>query len=276
MSLSLAILSTMLFAIATFLTKGVTLKISIYKGIGPLFILNAIFAIPLIPYGPQWKLWEGSILYLHIAGAIASALGAGVIFMMISRSTASVGTLATSLSPAIVLLAGPIFLGTSIALTQILTIVILFFATSIPLRNSVSGLGSLITISLLIFTSTMNGLITIVVSLLFEEGVGVTEIFIVRQILAGSIFMIIFPPTDLDWSDFLLLLRRSIFASLGWISSIYAIQLGSAVVVQSVMATIPIWVILIEIIAYKKRPSQGLIFSSVIIVIGIYVLVHTS
>lgn len=276
MSLVLSIVATLFFSIGMFLTKGVTLKISIYKGIGPLFILNALFITPLIPYGPRWILWQNSIPYLHISGAIGSALAAGVIFMVISRSTASVATLGSALAPAVVLLAGPISLETKIVPTQILTIIFLFFATLLPLRNSISGISSLITIFLMIFTSAVSGLITISVALLFEQGVGATETFIVRQILAGVIFMTIFPPTGLDWLDFIQLVRRSFFVSLGWILSIYAIQQGSPVIVQSVMATTPIWVILIEVFAYKKRPSRSLIFSAVTIAIGICVLVRTS
>ncbi len=64
--------------------------------------------------------------------------------------------------------------------------------------------------------------------------------------------------------------------SVGWLASIYAIRQGSPVVVQSVMATIPLWVILIEVIAYKERPSRPVVFSAIAIAIGIYVLALTS
>ena len=64
--------------------------------------------------------------------------------------------------------------------------------------------------------------------------------------------------------------------SVGWLASIYAIRQGSPVVVQSVMATIPLWVILIEVIAYKKWPSRPVVFSAIAIAIGIYVLALTS
>lgn len=44
------------FAFGTFFTKGVTLRISIFRAIGPLFLLNAVFAIPFLNTGPSWKL----------------------------------------------------------------------------------------------------------------------------------------------------------------------------------------------------------------------------
>ncbi len=276
MSLLLAIAAALAFAIGTFLTKGVTLKISIYRAIGPLFILNALFVFPLIPFGPRWILWTGSIPYLHILGALGSGIVAGIIFTMVSRSTASVVSVGQAITPAVVLLAGPIALGTSIVPVQVLAIVVLVFATLFPLRKSLVGVGSFTTIFLMITIGVLSGLVTVAVVLLNKEGVGTTETFIVRQLLAGFTFMAIFPPIGLHWRDFMQLVRRSFFMSVGWLASIYAIRQGSPVVVQSVMATIPLWVILIEVIAYKKRPSRPVVFSAIAIAIGIYVLALTS
>ncbi|MEI6477069.1 MAG: DMT family transporter [Actinomycetes bacterium] len=276
MSLLLAIAAALAFAIGTFLTKGVTLKISIYRAIGPLFILNALFVFPLIPFGPRWILWSGSIPYLHILGALGSGIVAGIIFTMVSRSTASVVSVGQAITPAVVLLAGPIALGTSIVPVQVLAIVVLVFATLFPLRKSLVGVGSFTTIFLMITIGVLSGLVTVAVVLLNKEGVGTTETFIVRQLLAGFTFMAIFPPIGLHWRDFMQLVRRSFFMSVGWLASIYAIRQGSPVVVQSVMATIPLWVILIEVIAYKERPSRPVVFSAIAIAIGIYVLALTS
>ncbi len=276
MSLLLAIAAAISFAVGTFLTKGVALKISIYKAIGPLFILNALFVVPLIPFDPHWILWTGSIPYLHIAGAVGSGVVAGIIFSMVSRSTASVVSVGQAITPAVVLLAGPIALGTSIVPVQVLAIVVLVFATLFPLRKSLVGVGSFTTIFLMVVIGVLSGLVTVVVVLLNREGVGTTETFIVRQLLAGVTFMVIFPPIGLHWRDFMQLVRRSFFMSLGWLASIYAIRQGSPLVAQSVMATIPLWVILIEVIAYRKKPSRPVVFSAIAIAIGIYVLALTS
>ena len=276
MSLLLAIAAAISFAVGTFLTKGVALKISIYKAIGPLFILNALFVVPLIPFDPHCILWTGSIPYLHIAGAVGSGVVAGIIFSMVSRSTASVVSVGQAITPAVVLLAGPIALGTSIVPVQVLAIVVLVFATLFPLRKSLVGVGSFTTIFLMVVIGVLSGLVTVVVVLLNREGVGTTETFIVRQLLAGITFMVIFPPIGLHWRDFMQLVRRSFFMSLGWLASIYAIRQGSPLVAQSVMATIPLWVILIEVIAYRKKPSRPVVFSAIAIAIGIYVLALTS
>ena len=276
MSLLLAIVAAVAFAVGIFLTRGVALNISIYKAIGPLFVLNALFVFPLIPFGPNWILWSGSVPYLHVVGAVGSGVVAGIIFRMVSRSSASVMSVGQALTPAVVLLAGPIALGASIIPIQVLLIVVLVFATIFPLRKSLVGVSSFTAIFLIIVIGVLSGFVTVAVVLLDRAGVGTTETFIVRQLLAGFTFMLIFPPIGLHWRDFLQLVRRSFFMSMGWLASIYAIREGSPVVAQSVMATIPLWVILIEVIVYRKQPARAVVFSAIAIAIGIYALAVTS
>ena len=276
MSLLLAITAAIAFAVGIFLTKGVALNISIYKAIGPLFVLNALFVFPLIPFGPDWILWSGSVPFLHVVGAIGSGVVAGIIFRMMTHSSASVMSVGQALTPAVVLLAGPIALGASIIPIQVLLIVVLVFATIFPLRKSLVGVSSFTAIFLMIVIGVLSGLVTVAVVLLDRAGVGTTETFIVRQLLAGFTFMLIFPPIGLHWRDFLQLVRRSFFMSMGWLASIYAIREGSPVVAQSVMATIPLWVILIEVIVYRKQPARAVVFSAIAIAIGIYALAVTS
>ena len=276
MSLLLAITAAIAFAVGIFLTKGVALNISIYKAIGPLFVLNALFVFPFIPFGPDWILWSGSVPFLHVVGAIGSGVVAGIIFRMMTHSSASVMSVGQALTPAVVLLAGPIALGASIIPIQVLLIVVLVFATIFPLRKSLVGVSSFTAIFLMIVIGVLSGLVTVAVVLLDRAGVGTSETFIVRQLLAGFTFMVIFPPIGLHWRDFLQLVRRSFFMSMGWLASIYAIREGSPVVAQSVMATIPLWVILIEVIVYRKQPARAVVFSAIAIAIGIYALAITS
>lgn len=276
MSLLLAIVAAIAFAVGIFLTRGVALNISIYKAIGPLFVLNALFVFPLIPFGPNWILWSGSVPYLHVVGAVGSGVVAGIIFRMVSRSSASVMSVGQALTPAVVLLAGPVALGASIIPIQVLLIVVLVFATIFPLRKSLVGVSSFTAIFLIIVIGVLSGFVTVAVVLLDRAGVGTTETFIVRQLLAGFTFMLIFPPIGLHWRDFLQLVRRSFFMSMGWLASIYAIREGSPVVAQSVMATIPLWVILIEVIVYRKQPARAVVFSAIAIAVGIYALAVTS
>ncbi len=260
------------FAFGTFFTKGVTLRISIFKAIGPLFLLNALFALPFLGTGPSWKLITGPVPYLHIIAALSSGLVAYILFSMVAKSTASVSSVAPAMAPAVVLLLSPFFLSASISTTQILLVTFLMAITLYPLRNSISGLNSAKTIVFMLIAALGNGAVTIIAKLLANEGVGMPETFVARQVIAGLAFIVLFPPIGLKIRDFYELVRRSFFMAIGWMTSITAIQNGSPLVVQTFLATIPITVILIETVAYKKRPDRAVIISAVLTALGIAAL----
>lgn len=263
------------FAFGTFFTKGVTLRISIFRAIGPLFLLNGLFAIPFIGSGPTWKVITGPVPYLHLIAALASGVVAYVLFSMVAKSTASVSSVAPAMAPAVVLLLSPVFLSTAITLTQIFLVLFLMAITLYPLRNSISGLNSSKTIAFMIIAALGNGAVTIIAKLLANEDVGMPETFIVRQLIAGLAFTILFPPIGLKFRDFYELVRRSFFMAIGWMTSITAIQNGSPLVVQTFLATIPITVILIETVAYRKRPDRAVVISAVLTACGIAALTLT-
>jgi drug/metabolite transporter (DMT)-like permease len=263
------------FAFGTFFTKGVTLRISIFKAIGPLFLLNALFALPFLGTGPSWKLITGPVPYLHIIAALSSGLVAYILFSMVAKSTASVSSVAPAMAPAVVLLLSPFFLDSSISLMQILLVTFLMAITLYPLRNSISGLNSAKTIVFMVIAALGNGAVTIIAKLLANEGVGMPETFVARQVIAGLAFIVLFPPIGLKFRDFYELVRRSFFMAIGWMTSITAIQNGSPLVVQTFLATIPVTVILIETVAYRKRPERAVIISAVFTALGIAALTLT-
>ena len=182
------------FAFGTFFTKGVTLRISIFKAIGPLFLLNGLFAIPFLGTGPSWKLITGPVPYLHLIAALSSGVVAYILFSMVAKSTASVSSVAPAMAPAVVLLLSPLFLSTSISLVQVALVLALMAITLYPLRNSISGINSSKTILLMLIAALGNGAVTIIAKLLANEGVGMPETFIARQVIAGLAFVILFPP----------------------------------------------------------------------------------
>lgn len=263
------------FAFGTFFTKGVTLRISIFRAIGPLFLLNGLFAIPFIGSGPTWKVITGPVPYLHLIAALASGVVAYVLFSMVAKSTASVSSVAPAMAPAVVLLLSPVFLSTSITIIQIFLVLFLMAITLYPLRNSISGLNSSKTITFMIIAALGNGAVTIIAKLLANEDVGMPETFMVRQLIAGLAFTALFPPIGLKFRDFYELVRRSFFMAIGWMTSITAIQNGSPLVVQTFLATIPITVILIETAAYRKRPDRAVVISAVLTACGIAALTLT-
>ena len=60
--------------------------------------------------------------------------------------------------------------------------------------------------------------------------------------------------------------------SLGWVLSFVAISRGSTLVVQSVHSTIPLIIILMEVFAYKKRPTKAVMLSAAGVIVAIAAL----
>jgi len=209
---------------------------------------------------------------LHIIAALSSGLVAYILFSMVAKSTASVSSVAPAMAPAVVLLLSPIFLSSSISLIQILLVTLLMGVTLFPLRNSISGLNSAKTIVFMLIAALGNGAVTIIAKLLADENVGMPETFVARQVIAGLAFIVLFPPVGLKFRDFFELVRRSFFMAIGWMTSITAIQNGSPLVVQTFLATIPITVILIETVAYRRKPERAIIISAIFTALGIAAL----
>jgi len=272
----IAVVATISFGLGTFLTKGITTQISFLKSIGPLFLLNALFCLPLALAQRDWIVFERDIFLIHLTGAFLSGMTAYLIFSIIARSSASVAVIPQTLSPAVVLILAPIFLATTVTPLQVFFVVLLIGATVYPLRMSIPGLKSVPTLVMTIASGVIVGLVAVNVAMLGERGVNLSETFIVRQLIAGLVYVALFPPTGLNRSDFFALVRRASFMAIGWITSIYAIQNGSVIVAQSILSTTSLWVILFEVIAQRKAPERSTIGAALVAATGVVALALTS
>jgi drug/metabolite transporter (DMT)-like permease len=59
---------------------------------------------------------------------------------------------------------------------------------------------------------------------------------------------------------------------MGWILTVAALASGSAILVQSVLATVPIWILIMETIAARKVPATNVIVSALLASTGIILL----
>ena len=142
MSSLFALAAALSIATGLFLTKSVTQRLPGYHSVGVLFFFNAVVAAPFLLLDPQWVQLSG-IAWLRIGiGGSLTALGAGLIFLVVTRSSASASAVGQSLSPAVVLVIAPLILGTSVSLGQILVVLVLVMAVLLPLRNSLAGVST--------------------------------------------------------------------------------------------------------------------------------------
>jgi drug/metabolite transporter (DMT)-like permease len=264
-----AIFAAFTIGLGTFLTKGITTQISFLKTLGPLFLLNCFFTLPIAFVQRDWIVFEPKIFALHVSAAIASIIAGYFIFVIIVRSSASISSISSTLSPAVALVLAPIWLGTSVSSLQVVAVIALIAATLYPIRSSIPGLRLGKTIFFTLSAALASGYVSINVAMLANEGVNLSETFLVRQIIAGVFYIAIFPPRGLTKSDLLKLMQRASLISVGSVASVYALQGGEIILMISILATVSLWVLVFESIASKSIPERSTIIAAVIAVVGI-------
>ena len=265
-----AVFAAFTMGLGTFLTKGITTQIPFLTTLGPLFLLNCLFTLPIafIQRG-DWVVFEPKILALHVSAAITSAIAGYFIFGIIKRSSASISSISSTLSPAVALVLAPIWLGTSVSALQVVAVIALIAASLYPIRSSIPGLRLGTTIFFTLSAALAAGFVSVNIAVLGAEGISVSETFIVRQILAGLICLAIFPPKGLTKNDLFKLVQRASLIAVGSIASVYAIQGGEIILMVSILATVSLWVLLFESFSYKSIPDRSTIIAAVIAVVGI-------
>jgi drug/metabolite transporter (DMT)-like permease len=261
-------------ALGLYLTKSISLRMPVWQAIAPLFAINALLVVPLIPLGSAWVIWDPRVLVLH-ALSIALLVGTtACIFGLITRGRPSAVAVGQALSPASVLVAAPLLLGDSISAVIIFGVVLLMMGSLLPLRRSFEGLRSSSTVLILIVLGAGTGLLTVATGGLASLGVGLPETYIVRTAGASLVYLVIATPRSLTWRDIPPLAVRSFFVTSSFLLTILAVQRGSVITIQSILATMPLLVIWIEWIRRRQAPEPGVLIGAIVVAAGIALLLQ--
>ena len=260
-------------SLGTFLTRSLITKLPAFQIIGPLFFLNSLGAIPIALVGRNWVVPEINQILGLVAAGILTAIGAILLFSIVERAPASTSIVGASLSPAIVLLLAPGFLNQSFSLIRFLLVATLIFAILFPIRRSVLGISSVSTISMMLAQGVNAGVLAILITTLSRSGLVISEVLFVQQVVAGLVCVILFPTKDVPLSSLPILAHRAMYMSLGWIFYTQALKSGETLVVQSVLSLIPISILVMETITYKRNPPKEAVISALLVVVCISTLV---
>lgn len=270
----LATAATLTGAFGTYLTKSISLRMPAWQAIAPLFAFNALLVVPWVAVGPPWLLGDPEVLELHAVSVALLCGSTACIFGLITRGRPSAVSVGQAISPASVLIAAPLLLGEAVSPGILLGVVLLMIGALYPLRNSFVGLRSGITLATLIALGSMIGLLTVATAALANKGVGLPETYIVRTACASLIYVVIFPPRALRGGDIPPLAVRSFFVSSSFLLSISAIQRGSVILIQSILATMPLVILLIEWIRRREVPERGVLIGAIVVAVGLSVLLR--
>jgi len=261
-------------ALGTYLTKSISLRMPVWQAVAPLFAINALLVVPLIPLGGPWFLGNPRVLALHGLSIALLCASTACIFGLITRGRPSAVAVGQALSPSILLIAAPLLLGDSVNVAIIAGVVLLMFGALYPLRRSFEGLRSGSTLIILMALGSMIGLLTVATAALADLGVGLPETYVVRTAGASLVYFMIVPPRSLRLADIPPLAVRSFFVTSSFLLTILAIQRGSVITIQSILATMPLLVLLIEWVRRRQTPEPGVLLGAVVVAIGLSILLR--
>lgn len=245
------------------ISKELTYRAPARQLIGVLYVGNALVLLPFAPFA-RW-LWSPTIVALHLVSVGLMVITAICVWDLLDHGAASATTTATAMSPIPAVIAAAILLPGSIDPIQVVAAVVVVGGVLLALSDAFSGLDRWGRSWRIVGAAAGTGLLTIASRLQGDQGVGLVETYVVRTALAAIVCMTLFPPRDVARSDVPRLLIRSIVVTTYFVFVIVGAQSGSPVVVQTMIATTPLFVLAVE--SYRRRsapPARSVVAAGIV------------
>lgn len=251
------------------ISKELTTRAPARQLIGALYVCNALVLLPAAPFA-TWR-WSPEIIGLHLLSVGLMAVTAVCVWDLLDHGAASATTTATALSPIPAALAAAVMLPGAIRPLQVIAAAIVVGGVLVALAGAFGDLGRRGSAARIVGAATGTGLLTVVSRLLGDAGSGVVETYIVRTALAAAIFLVVIPPRDVPPAEIPRLFIRSLVVTTYFVLVIVGAQQGSPVVVQTLVATTPLFVLAADALRHRSRPPVRAIFAAAIVVVGVVV-----
>jgi len=251
------------------ISKGLASRMPARQLIGPLYVFNSLVLLPAAPF-VAWA-WSPQIVVLHLVSVGFMAMSAISVWDMFDTGAASAATTALALSPLAAALGTAVLVPESFRPAQAVAAAIVTVGVLVALRDAFAGLGRRGTAIRVLGAATGTGLLTVCARLLGDLGSGVVETYVVRTALAALLFVLLFPPRDVPLREAPRLFVRSLFVTTYFVLVIIGAQQGSPVVVQTLVATTPLFVLAWESIQRRSLPPARGVVAAGIVVAGVAV-----
>lgn len=266
-----AVLFGLLAAIANaaqaLISKELTYRAPARQLIGVLYAGNALVLLPFAPFA-AW-VWSPAIVGLHLVSVACMVVTAICVWDLLDHGAASATTTATAMSPIPAAIAATFVLPAAIEPVQVVAAVVVVAGVLLALSDAFAGLDRWGRSWRIVGAATGSGVLTVLSRLLGDEGVGLVETYVVRTALAAVICLAIFPPRDVARSDLPRLLGRSVVVTTYFVFVIVGAQAGSPVVVQTLVATTPLFVLGAESVRRRTFPASRSIVAAAVVAGGV-------
>ena len=266
----LGLLAAVANASQALVSRRLTFRYPARQLIGVLYVLNCLVLLPFAPFVP-WH-WSPEIVLLHLVSAGLMVVTAIAIWDMFDKGEASSVTTASALSPISAAVFAAILLPGVFQPTQAIAAVLVTAGVLWGLGSAFGAVGRWWVIWRIIVGAGGNGLLTVIVKLQSDLHVGLVETYVVRTGLAALVTLILFRPRDVPLRATPRLFLRSLLVTSSFIFIILGVQQGSPVVVQTLVATTPLFALSVESYRTRTRPPARALGAALLVAVGVAVV----
>lgn len=238
--------------------------------IGVLYLLNCAVLLPFAPF-VSWH-WTPVVMILHLASVVLMAITAVCVWDMFDKGAASSTTTASALSPIPTAIGAALLIPGTFHPLQLAASAIVVAGVLWALQGAFADMGRRGTVGRVLGASIGNGLLTVLTRMLGDQGVGVVETYVVRTALAAAVMMAFVPPRDIPLSATPRLFFRSVLVTLSFVFIIIGAQGGSPLVVQTLVATTPLFVLAFESVRARALPPPRAIAAACLVIVGVLIV----
>lgn len=268
----LALLAAASYAVATIFTKRMVVAYPPQQLIGPLFGLNALLVVPLLPF-VHWHV-SRTIVLLHLASVLCLVAGSWCIFKLFVYGSASAVAVGQAMAPIPAVAFTAILLSGTVTWAQVVAASLVSVAVLAGIGGSFGRLPASRAIPLVAANACFNGLLVVLSKLLTIRGLGVGEIYFVRTALAAAVWTAAAPPHDIPLRALPKLFTRAGFTTAYFALIILALQGGSPATVQTLAATTPLMLIVATFLVRRRALPVRLVFAGCAVVAGVALAAH--
>jgi drug/metabolite transporter (DMT)-like permease len=252
------------------ISKELTYRAPARQLIGVLYAGNALVLLPFAPL-VTWA-WSPLIVGLHLLSVGLMVLTAICVWDLFDHGAASATTTATAMSPIPTVIVAAVVLPSEITPLQVVAAVIVVGGVLLALADAFAGLDRWGRTWRIVGAAVGTGILTVVTRLLGDQGSGLIETYVVRTALAAVVCIALFPPRNVDRADVPRLLWRSVVVTTYFVFVIVGAQSGSPVVVQTLVATTPLFVLAVESWRRRSSPPARAVVAAAIVLVGVVLI----
>ena len=268
----LALLAAASLAVSSLFTKRMVGEYPPRQLIGPLFGLNALLVVPLLPFVHWHVSW--AVVLLHLASVASLVVGSWCIFELFVHGSASAVAVGQAMAPIPAVAFTVLLLASAVTWLQVVAAGIVSLAVLGAVGGSFGALRPAHAVALVAVNASLNGLVVVLSKLLMERGLGVAEIYFVRTCGAALIWIALALPRDIPARAVPPLFTRASFVTAYYALILLAVERGSPATVQTLAATTPLMLLVGTFLVRRRALPLRLLFASCAVVLGVALAAH--